>query len=323
MLKQTYQQDEAEQILRESVRRAAEQEAAQATGTGTVSHERLVAMAEELGVSPDTLAAVLNDRAAEGAKEQARAAEQATEQQERRAFIVERQGDFYPHLWSYIGVNVMLIAINLMTSHGPNHLWAIYPMLGWGIGLFCHAMSALPTRGPTFEKEFAAWQTKRREKAEKLRRKAERERAAAAAAAASAQAKSARAKGRAPTTPARRAMPPPRRFGRWRARSRMRSAWRPTRSTTRCARCRANGPGPRVRRSAPSRRAHPGGPTTTTRTSKLERCPAYEVRVGMECHAELLTESKMFCACKNEFGGEPNTRTCPVCLGPARQPAGF
>jgi aspartyl-tRNA(Asn)/glutamyl-tRNA(Gln) amidotransferase subunit B len=43
--------------------------------------------------------------------------------------------------------------------------------------------------------------------------------------------------------------------------------------------------------------------------------PPYEVRVGMECHAELLTESKMFCACKNAFGGEPNTRTCPVCLG--------
>jgi aspartyl-tRNA(Asn)/glutamyl-tRNA(Gln) amidotransferase subunit B len=35
----------------------------------------------------------------------------------------------------------------------------------------------------------------------------------------------------------------------------------------------------------------------------------------MECHAELLTKSKMFCGCKNEFGGEPNTRTCPVCLG--------
>ena len=41
----------------------------------------------------------------------------------------------------------------------------------------------------------------------------------------------------------------------------------------------------------------------------------YEIRVGMECHAELLTESKMFCGCRNEFGGEPNTRTCPVCLG--------
>lgn len=35
----------------------------------------------------------------------------------------------------------------------------------------------------------------------------------------------------------------------------------------------------------------------------------------MEVHAELLTRSKMFCGCRNEFGGEPNTRCCPVCLG--------
>jgi aspartyl-tRNA(Asn)/glutamyl-tRNA(Gln) amidotransferase subunit B len=41
----------------------------------------------------------------------------------------------------------------------------------------------------------------------------------------------------------------------------------------------------------------------------------YEVVVGMECHAELLTNSKMFCGCANEFGGAPNVRTCPICLG--------
>ncbi len=41
----------------------------------------------------------------------------------------------------------------------------------------------------------------------------------------------------------------------------------------------------------------------------------YEPVIGMECHAELLTESKMFCGCANEFAGAPNTRTCPVCLG--------
>lgn len=35
----------------------------------------------------------------------------------------------------------------------------------------------------------------------------------------------------------------------------------------------------------------------------------------MEVHAELLTRSKMFCGCEVAFGGEPNTRTCPVCLG--------
>jgi aspartyl-tRNA(Asn)/glutamyl-tRNA(Gln) amidotransferase subunit B len=43
--------------------------------------------------------------------------------------------------------------------------------------------------------------------------------------------------------------------------------------------------------------------------------PEYEAVIGMEVHAELLTESKMFCGCKNAFGGEPNTRCCPVCLG--------
>ena len=43
--------------------------------------------------------------------------------------------------------------------------------------------------------------------------------------------------------------------------------------------------------------------------------PEYEPVIGMECHAELLTNSKMFCGCVNEFGGEPNTRCCPVCMG--------
>ncbi|HLJ53902.1 MAG TPA: Asp-tRNA(Asn)/Glu-tRNA(Gln) amidotransferase subunit GatB [Chthonomonadaceae bacterium] len=43
--------------------------------------------------------------------------------------------------------------------------------------------------------------------------------------------------------------------------------------------------------------------------------PEYETVIGMECHAELLTESKLFCGCRNAFGGEPNTRCCPVCMG--------
>lgn len=40
----------------------------------------------------------------------------------------------------------------------------------------------------------------------------------------------------------------------------------------------------------------------------------YVASIGMEVHAELQTRSKMFCRCPVSFGGEPNTRTCPVCL---------
>ncbi len=41
----------------------------------------------------------------------------------------------------------------------------------------------------------------------------------------------------------------------------------------------------------------------------------HEIVIGLEIHAELRTASKVFCSCANEFGVEPNRRTCPVCLG--------
>ncbi|MDI3269407.1 MAG: Asp-tRNA(Asn)/Glu-tRNA(Gln) amidotransferase GatCAB subunit B, partial [Bacillota bacterium] len=41
----------------------------------------------------------------------------------------------------------------------------------------------------------------------------------------------------------------------------------------------------------------------------------YEVVIGLEVHVELLTASKMFCACGTDFGRPPNTLVCPVCLG--------
>ena len=41
----------------------------------------------------------------------------------------------------------------------------------------------------------------------------------------------------------------------------------------------------------------------------------HEAVIGLECHVELNTRTKMFCPCTNAFGAEPNTQTCPVCLG--------
>ncbi len=41
----------------------------------------------------------------------------------------------------------------------------------------------------------------------------------------------------------------------------------------------------------------------------------YEVVIGLEVHAQLSTNSKIFCGCSTQFGAEPNSQVCPVCLG--------
>ena len=51
--------------------------------------------------------------------------------------------------------------------------------------------------------------------------------------------------------------------------------------------------------------------STITSTSGKE----WEIVSGLEVHCELATATKLFCGCPNEFGAEPNTHVCPVCLG--------
>lgn len=41
----------------------------------------------------------------------------------------------------------------------------------------------------------------------------------------------------------------------------------------------------------------------------------YEIIIGLEVHAQLLTASKLFCGCSTRFGAPPNTQTCPICTG--------
>ena len=41
----------------------------------------------------------------------------------------------------------------------------------------------------------------------------------------------------------------------------------------------------------------------------------FKIVIGLEIHVQLLTKTKLFCGCANQFGLPPNTAVCPVCLG--------
>ena len=69
----------------------------------------------------------------------------------------------------------------------------------------------------------------------------------------------------------------------------------------------------------PGSRAEGGLGMSTSTTTRLmsfdEALEKFDPVMGLEVHVELNTASKMFCGCPTEFGAEPNTQVCPVCLG--------
>ena len=57
----------------------------------------------------------------------------------------KREAAFYRNLAAFVLVNAFLVAINLLTS--PGHFWAIYPILGWGLGIASQAFATFGDRG--------------------------------------------------------------------------------------------------------------------------------------------------------------------------------
>jgi hypothetical protein len=112
---------------------------------------RLAAAAEELGITPDELALA----------EQ----EYAQTKEEKKEFVEFKRRqvrEFREHFFAYIIINTLLVAINWITAGTVN--WAIWPILGWGVGLAFHAWGSLNSGSESFQEEFANFRRKRRNK---------------------------------------------------------------------------------------------------------------------------------------------------------------
>ncbi|MEH2406652.1 2TM domain-containing protein [Nostoc sp.] len=131
----TYNSEDVQQILQKALTRKQEDE---------FSREQLVEMASELGISSNILETT----------EQKWLAQQE-EERSQRTFNTFRRRDFWTHFVSFIGVNLFLILLNLITS--PSYFWAIFPVIGWGLGLFFHWWSVYQIKTEDYEIAFQKW----------------------------------------------------------------------------------------------------------------------------------------------------------------------
>ncbi|MCH8275021.1 MAG: 2TM domain-containing protein [Armatimonadetes bacterium] len=135
-MRQTYEEGDVEEILKRAV-------AIDAT-RGRSGRDSMIRAAGELGISEETVVAAERQWMKEKAK-----------REEMREFIAHQRNDFWGHLACYVGVNTLLLAFNFAQS--GRITWAIWPLLGWGLGIFFHMLSAFDTKGKEFRKEFQDW----------------------------------------------------------------------------------------------------------------------------------------------------------------------
>lgn len=108
---------------------------------------RLAAAAQELGISDQDLCDAET--------------EYLTSKAETREFLEfknRQRRELKEHVFAYVTVNAMLVAINWFTSGGVT--WAVWPILGWGVGLAFHAWAALNSDSDSFQEEFEQFRRK-------------------------------------------------------------------------------------------------------------------------------------------------------------------
>jgi 2TM domain len=141
----SYRSDDVQQILQRAMARKQE---------GEFSHEQLLEMASELGISADNLQIAEQEWLA-----------QRGEIQERKEFDAALREGLKSHFFSYLAVNTFLLLLNLVTDQTIS--WALYPLLGWGLGLLLQALQTYQLKGEKYEIAFQHWREHRQIKDER------------------------------------------------------------------------------------------------------------------------------------------------------------
>ena len=108
---------------------------------------RLAVAAQELGISDEDLETAEN--------------EYLSNKADTREFLEykrRRRRELREHVFSYVIVNAMLVAVNWISS--GKLTWAVWPILGWGVGLAFHAWATLNSDSESFQEEFEQFRRK-------------------------------------------------------------------------------------------------------------------------------------------------------------------
>jgi hypothetical protein len=114
----TYNSEEMQQILEVAFKRKQQ---------GEYTREQIIEIASELGVSSESLQAAEQEWLKNNVKVKK---EKMSHSQQRK--------EFKSHLFAFMAINGFLVLLNLGVS--PGYFWAIYPILGWSLGLLLHGI---------------------------------------------------------------------------------------------------------------------------------------------------------------------------------------
>lgn len=135
-----YRQDEVQQILHIAIARQA--------STGELTRSQMIEIAEEMGISLAELHAAETEWL-----------QQRRVDQERHLFDQYRRTRFRHRVTRYVIVNAFLIILNVVTA---GHIsWALYPLIGWGMGIALGGWQTFQRQGDLYENAFTKWQRQR------------------------------------------------------------------------------------------------------------------------------------------------------------------